>query len=212
MLDMKPEGLSNIDMLIQYILKRAYSKNNDIKILENNGYSEDCAQAYMDGYVDGLSHILSLLEPSRAYEDYFENIFKNDKIDISNIEIGNILLSKKANFPCNLSIVVTIGEDNRSNHKSLLTFPMIPANYIKILDWKPMSTHIIENSSLPKIYYEDGNNNFAINVSGIYSVSQIDNYVVIGKVDKKEVLDIINHYRDLDMYMSQQYDQATNKQ
>ena len=47
------KGIKDVKRLAQLIVQRSYSKNEDIDLLQNNGYDEDCATAYMDGYVDG---------------------------------------------------------------------------------------------------------------------------------------------------------------
>lgn len=221
------QGITNLSVLINTILKRTFSKHEDIQLLQNNGYDEDCSWAYMNGYIDGLSYVLYLLDPNMDYEKYIEKVLESDPVNIDDVITGDIIFSKDNMFPNNLSIVVSkkVDEENGIKSTSLFTLQIVPKNICSLLGWQETDIYKIEIDNLPYIYYKINNDNkeFAINLNNIYNITILSNkdnfsgkYSIIRKegkeiINKDTVLNITNIYKEHDMLLEKAYDQATKK-
>lgn len=222
------QGITNLSELINTILKRAFSKHEDINLLQNNGYDEDCSWAYMNGYVDGLSYVLALLDPNMDYEKYIEKVLESDPVSVDDVNIGDIIFSKNAIFPNNLSIVISKGSDEENGTKStsLFMLQIAPKSICSLLLWPESNIYKIDIDNLPIIYYKinNGNKEFAINLDNIYNITVLSNkdnfssnYSVIRKegkeiIDKNLVSNIIDAYKEHDRLLEKVYDKATKKE
>lgn len=204
---MSIKGIQNIGRLLQLIVQRSYSKNDDIIILEQNEYSKDCAKSYMDGYIDGLSYVLSMIEPDIDFESYINKIIENEITDISVIKPGTILASKKVpDILNNLSLVLSCSKT--SEGIIITTTPIIydTGNY----RWERKYDIFIEN--LPSIYPD----NLAIDLGTMYPIKMnqkdIDNikttFSIIHIIEENKVNDIINAFEAYDKEMGALYDAA----
>lgn len=204
------KGVQNITKLIQFVIQRSYSKNEDIKILEQNGYDEDCATAYMDGYVDGLGYILSMINPDINFEDYINKMIKNEVIDLSMIKPGSILASKKvADITNNLSLVLNCTKTNEGIY--ITTTPIITdiGNY----RWERKHDIIIEN--LPNIYSKE----LAIDLGSMLplnmkqqDLSKITTmFSIIHEIPETQVTEIIEAFEAYDKEMGEIYDAVVKR-
>ena len=204
---MSIKGIQNIGRLMQLIVQRSYSKNDDIIILEQNEYSKECAESYMDGYIDGLSYVLSMIEPDIDFEGYINKMIENEITDISVIKPGVILASKKVpDILNNLSLVLSCSKT--SEGIIITTTPIIYdiGNY----RWERKYDITIEN--LPTIYHS----NLAIDLGTMYpfkmNQKDIDNikntFSVIHIIEENKVNDIINAFEAYDKEMGALYDAA----
>lgn len=203
------KGIENITKLTQYIVKRSYSKNEDEKILEQNGYSEDCATAYMDGYVDGLSYILSLIDPNIDFEDYINKMVNNKVSDLSMIKPGTILASKKSEVINNLSIVLSCNEI--SGGINIITTPIIyEDSFVSNYRWERKYDIIIKG--LCNIYPEK----CAIDLGTMYPLNLTKNNIdkiadmfsVIYNISEDQLKEIVNVFEMYDKEMGDLYDRA----
>lgn len=149
------------DHLVDIYLKRTYSKNEDIKLLEENGYSEDCAQVYMNGYVDGIEYCLSMISPNINFEAYINAILKNRIENIDIINTGMVIASTNSDVPNNLFLVLSSYQDNSSVYDIVFLIPEI-----SIEGYKFEKRYDINIQGLPEIYPE----NFSIDLGIIRTI------------------------------------------
>ena len=207
----KPEiGIQKIDRLVELALQRSYVKNSDIKLLENNGYDKDCAAAYMDGYIDGLSYILSMIEPNIDFESYINLIIDNELNDLSLVKVGSILASKKiSDYTNNLSIVISCTKTNEGIN--LTVVPIICESTLKSFRWE--RKYDISIDGLPNIYPDTGlsidlgiMHPININKNNINIIR--DSFSIIHSISEDQVAQIIKAYEDYDKEMGALYDAA----
>lgn len=204
------KGIQNITRLAQLTIQRSYSKNEDIKILEQNGYDEDCATVYMNGYVDGLSYILSMIDPNINFEDYINKIIDNEVTDLSLIKPGTILASKKvADITNNLSLVLSCTQTNEGIY--ITTTPIVTdiGNY----RWERKHDIIIEG--LPDIYSKE----LAIDLGTMIPINMKQQdlrkitsmFSILHEISENQVTEIIEAYEAYDKEMGELYDAAIKK-
>ena len=207
----KPEiGIQKIDRLVELALQRSYSKNTDIKLLENNGYDEDYAAAYMNGYIDGLSYILSMIEPNIDFESYINLMINNELNDLSLVKVGSILASKKiSDYTNNLSIVISCTKTNEGIN--LTVVPIICESTLKSFRWE--RKYDISIDGLPNIYPDTGlsidlgiMHPININKNNINIIR--DSFSIIYSISEDQVAQIIKAYEDYDKEMGALYDAA----
>ena len=202
--------IQNITRLGQLVIQRSYSKNEDIKLLEQNGYDEDCATAYMNGYVDGLSYILSMINPEIDFEGYVNKIIDNEVTNLSVIRPGTILASKKvSDITNNLSLVLSCSRTNEGVY--ITTTPIVTdiGNY----RWERKHDIIIEG--LPTIYSKE----LAIDLGTMVPINMKQHdlskitamFSVIHEISKDQVTEIIEAYEAYDKEMGELYDAAIQK-
>ena len=214
---MNPEikGIKDVKRLAQLLIQRSYSKNEDVKILEDNGYDEDCAFAYMNGYVDGLTHTLSFIYPNLDFESYIETMIGNPihDINIETIKPGMIIASKKVpDFWNNLSLVLSV--QSISDGVSVTLASLICEEYFES-QYRFERKYEIEISGLPSIYPEK----FSIDLGTMYPVTMKQTNVdelgkwfsIIHQVSTDQINDVIKAYEAYDKEMGELYDIATNK-
>lgn len=206
-------GVQKMDRLVELVVQRSYSKNNDIKLLENNGYSEDCATSYMDGYIDGLSYILSMVYPNIDFEAYINLMINNELNDLSLVKIGTILASKKVpDYTNNLSLVISCTETNEGIN--LTVVPILCETDVKTFKWE--RKYNIDIEGLPNIYPNTG---FAIDLGTMYPMNINKNNTnmikdtlsIIHTISEEQVAEIIKAYEDYDKEMGALYDAAIQK-
>ena len=209
------KGIKDVKRLAQLIVQRSYSKNEDIQILENNGYDEDCATAYMDGYVDGLSHVLSFIYPKMNFESYMEMMIKNtvNDITIEGIKPGMIIASKKVpDFWNNLNLVLSV--QTITEGVSVTFAGLVCEDYLENR-YRFERKYEIEISGLPSIYPEK----FGIDLGTMYPVTMKQSqskdlgkwFSIIHQISEDQVNDVIKAYEAYDKEMGELYDIATNK-
>lgn len=209
------KGIKDVKRLAQLVVQRSYSKNEDIQILENNGYDEDCATAYMNGYVDGLSHVLSFIYPKIDFESYMEMMIKNpvNDITIECIKPGMIIASKKVpDFWNNLSLVLSV--QSITDGVSVTLASLICEDHFES-QYRFERKYEIEISGLPSIYPEK----FGIDLGTMYPVTLKQNhskeigkmFSIIHQISVDKVDEVIKAYEDYDKEMGKLYDIATNK-
>lgn len=203
-------GIQKIDRLAELALQRSYSKNSDIKLLENNGYDEDCAATYMDGYIDGLSYILSMIEPNIDFESYINLMINNELNDLSLVKVGSILASKKvSDYTNNLSIVISCTKTNEGIN--LTVVPIICEYTLKSFRWE--RKYDITIDGLPNIYPDTG---LAIDLGIMHPINLNknniniikDTFSIIHTISEEQVSKIIKAYEDYDKEMGALYDSA----
>lgn len=204
------KGIQNIARLGQLAIQRSYSKNEDIKLLEENGYSKDNAKSYMDGYVDGLSYILSMINPDIDFEGFINKMIDNEIIDLSTIKPGTILASKKvADITNNLSLVLSCTKTNEGVY--ITTTPIVTdiGNY----RWERKHDIIIEG--LPDIYSKE----LAIDLGTMVPINMKQQdlrkitamFSIIHEISENQVTEIIAAFEAYDKEMGELYDAAIQK-
>lgn len=204
------KGIQNIARLGQLAIQRSYSKNEDIKLLEENGYTKDNAKSYMDGYVDGLSYILSMINPDIDFEGFINKMIDNEIIDLSTIKPGTILASKKvADITNNLSLVLSCTKTNEGVY--ITTTPIVTdiGNY----RWERKHDIVIEG--LPDIYSKE----LAIDLGTMVPINMKHQnlrkitamFSIIHEISENQVTEIITAFEAYDKEMGELYDAAIQK-
>lgn len=209
-----PDMLKDTRILAGLILKRSYSKNEDINVLKENGYSDEKAISYMDGYVDGLSYVLSCIYPNMDFEEYIKNVIDNPirNINIESIKPGMILVAKTcADTFNNLDLILSVQKINDGVSVTLARLISEFTFNEYIFERK----YNIEISGLPSNYSEK----FAIDLGTMYPIIMIQSdildirskFSIIHQISEDEVNKIIKAYEAYDKEMGELYDIAMNK-
>lgn len=209
------KGIKDVKRLAQLIVQRSYSKNEDIDLLQNNGYDEDCATAYMDGYVDGLSHVLSFIYPKLDFESYIESMIKNPvkDINIETIKPGMIIASKKVpDFWNNLNLVLSV--QTITEGVSVTFAALVCEDYLEN-KYRYERKYEVEISGLPTLYPQK----LAIDLGTMYPTtmkqSQCNDigkyFSIIHQIPEEQVNEIIKAYEAYDKEMGELYDIATRE-
>ena len=209
----KAQGVPNMATLTRLLISRTYSKNSDIELLQKNGYDEDCAVSYMDGYIDGISYTLSMIYPNINFEEFIEIMIKNNVVDLAEIRPGTILASKKMpEYNNNLSVVLSVTRSpagiyitatNLYNMSVYENAPRMEREY---------NIHI---EALPQIYPQDFvidlGTMFPINMDNTNIQAISDTFSIINQLSEKEITKLIHAFEEYDKEMGELYDVATGK-
>ena len=218
----KPVGIKSVNRLVDILLSRSFQKKSDIKLLIENGYEKEKAEAYMDGYVDAISNALSFIYPEIDFDEYINTVIENRLINPYDLKVGDIILSHNAKFLYNISIVYGISEainniDSEGNKKEskkcillINTFPILfsvnnTENILKINIGDIMHTY-------PDTGYIDlsASSTLCINlpktkITNGYELS------IVGHVERKIIKEIIDKHNDYVNKIENMYNEAIKK-